>query len=115
MNWFNTGAVIILGLLALNSTIIIRRAGAHPQAGRNALGIRRRRRTGLEVGLGVTAGLSWVIGLALPVVTPGNEAGQFMAHWWALPSLFAWSTLLVVVVLVVKAVATRLPASRNSI
>ena len=105
MNWFNAGAVVIAALLAVNSAVFVSRTNGRRTPG--STGMRRRTMSRFDVAVYLAMVASWVVGASLPFVAPHRRLGQLMAHWWSLPSLFAWSTLLVIVALVLRVVYRR--------
>ena len=93
MTWYAIGAAIILFMLAVNLAVFLLRPGGQ---GRRASAVRRRL-TADELGVYTAMVIVWVVGFALPYVSPDSRWGHALAEPWALPSLVAWSMLVGVV------------------
>lgn len=105
MNWFTEGAEIIIALFTLNFAVFLTRAKFQLKDARQAVPTFRREMTSFEISVYLLMVLSWLVGVALPYISPGSTLGRALTQPWAVPSLVAWSMLFAFVAVSAQAVA----------
>ena len=90
MDWFTTGAAIIVLLFGLNSVVHLVRARRCGSTVRPRTPLLKRPVRGVALALNLGALLCWGAGFLATYVAPGSDWARAMAKPWALASLYVW-------------------------